>query len=97
VSCLSVTFTEYKLFAFEDLDPNLVYDPDLIGRFPNRDLIDTEVMAGGGGDSRTQGQQTQQLGGLRSVNSSSNACTSNLICVIRTIAADETRELNLGR
>jgi len=95
----------YKLFAFEDLDTNFVYDPDLVGRFPNRDLIDLEQV----GDTNAPLQnRTQQLRALRSITvpgnpflqsetNSSGQCSPVLLCVLRAIPADETRELNLGR
>jgi hypothetical protein len=87
---------EYKLFAFEDLDTNLIYDPDLIGRFTNRDLIDIE---GGAIDAPAQ-QRTQQAQGLRSVSvglsGDPEMCSVIRLCVIRVVSADETRELNMG-
>ena len=101
----AVPGTEYKLFAFEDLDTNFVYDPDLIGRFPNRDLTDLEQVA----DTNAPLQnRSQQLNALRSITvpgapifqsetNSTGPCSPNLLCALRAIPADETRELNLGR
>ena len=100
----AVPGTEYKLFAFEDLDPNLTYDPDLVDRFPNRDLIDLEETAGTNAPLQNR---TQQLRGQRSVRLQGSSafradvntgpCSPSLLCVLRTISAEETRELNMGR
>ena len=56
---IGATASDYKLFAFEDIDPNLIYDPTLMERFANRDLIEIEQA----GSSTPR--QTQQLQGIR--------------------------------
>jgi hypothetical protein len=84
--------TQYKLFAFEDIDPNLIYDPSLIERFPNRDLIEIE-QAG-----ETQRSRTQQLQGIRTVSiaprpSSNRNCGESAVCILRVIPAEDTRDI----
>jgi Carboxypeptidase regulatory-like domain len=92
----AVPGTEYKLFAFEDIDTNLIYDPDLMDRFPNRDLMDIEEVAGT--DTPAQ-RRAQQLRGIRSVTFSgfTGPCSENVQCILRAISAEETRELSMGR
>jgi hypothetical protein len=90
---------EYKLLAFEDLDTNLIYDPDLLNHFPNRDLIEIEIIAGAEAQAQALAPLPQNL---RSVDSGfipldSGPCSSNRQCVLKTIPAGETRELNMGR
>jgi hypothetical protein len=85
--------TDYKLFAFEDIDLNLLYDPSLIERFPNRDLIEIEQA---GGDA--QRSRSQQLQGVRTVSapafpSPNQNCSANAMCILRVIAAEDTRDI----
>jgi protocatechuate 3,4-dioxygenase beta subunit len=85
--------TAYKLFAFEDLDLNLVYDPTLIERFPNRDLIEIEENGG-----TTQRNRSQQLQGIRTVSvpgfrSPNQNCSENALCILRVIPAEDTRDI----
>jgi len=85
--------TQYKLFAFEDIDLNLIYDPSLIERFPNRDLIEIEQAGGEAPRSRAQ-----QLQGIRTVSvgafpSQNRNCSENAVCVLRVIPAEDTRDI----
>jgi hypothetical protein len=92
----AVPSTEYKLFAFEDLDTNLIYDPQLLDRFSNRDSMDIEEVAGQ--DSSVQLRTQLQGGSIRSViYGSGNLCSPNILCILKAISAEETRELNMGR
>jgi hypothetical protein len=43
---------EYRLYAFEDLDPNMIYDPAFPERFRNREIF-SKVTAEPGGTRRT--------------------------------------------
>jgi hypothetical protein len=87
----AVSDTEYKLFAFEDLDPNLVYDPALLNYFPNRDVIDIEDVA----ENTPVQRRVQQQQVLRSV--TTRLCSENSLCVLKAISADETRSHNMGQ
>jgi len=85
--------TQYKLFAFEDIDLNLIYDPSLIERFPNRDLIEIEQAGGEAPRSRAQ-----QLQGIRTVSvgafpSQNRNCSENAVCILRVIPAEDTRDI----
>jgi hypothetical protein len=71
----------------------LIYDPSLIERFPNRDLIEIEES---GGD--VQRNRNQQLQGIRTVSvpafqSLNRNCSENALCILRVIAAEETRDI----
>jgi protocatechuate 3,4-dioxygenase beta subunit len=89
----AVLNTEYKLFAFEDLDTNRVYDPSLTELFPNRELIDLEDVDEGGAVQR----RLQQLRGIQSVTAGREICSARRLCVLKVISAEETREQNMGR
>jgi hypothetical protein len=85
--------TAYKLFAFEDLDLNLIYDPSLIERFPNQDLIEIEQA---GVD--VQRNRSRQLQGIRTVSvsgfsSPNQNCSVNAVCILKVIPAEDTRDI----
>jgi hypothetical protein len=83
----AAVWTDYKLFAFEDIDLNLIYDPALIERFPNRDLIEIEEAG-----AEIQRNRSQQLQGIRTVSAPPH-CEENSRCILRVIPAEDTRDI----
>jgi hypothetical protein len=94
----AVSGTEYKLLAFEDLDPSFLFDPGLADRFSTRDLIEVEEREDPQPAPRGQRRgQPQTLGQARAMRSvlfgPGSLCSGSSLCILKVIPSDETLSL----